>query len=370
MKKGRKKVVTLSDIAQKANLSKGAVSFALKNSPMVSEKTRKMVQALAKSMGYEKNQLVSTLMSKIRASKSDSFYETIAVINGNLDEHALRRHPTLPRYYEGIREESERLGYAINEFWMHTPGITPEKLAKIFHSRGIRGGIVLGHSFGNEFPEGYEKIWHDFYFISAGIRSYNASLEVVASDDFLISHNAYVEAASLGCKNIGLVIDESVDDLVGGTLVGGFLRAQLKGGAKFKCPPFLEPRESKTYRKNLAKWIRKNSPDAILYLFNFTRGILEEIPEVGRRNVRLFQLERREPPPPDWTGMEQNNDVVGKVAVRRLADMLNRDSAVAGENSGIITLVRPTWVGGGEAAKDAHARPTMPARPRKAKRAK
>ena len=161
-----------------------------------------------------------------------------------------------------------------------------------------------------------------------------------------------------------------MDDLVGGTLVGGFLRAQLKGGAKFKCPPFLEPRESKTYRKNLAKWIRKNSPDAILYLFNFTRGILEEIPEVGRRNVKLFQLERREPPPPDWTGMEQNNDVVGKVAVRRLADMLNRNSAVAGENSGIITLVRPTWVGGGEAAKDAHARPTMPARPRKAKRAK
>lgn len=68
--------------------------------------------------------------------------------------------------------------------------------------------------------------------------------------------------------------------------------------------------------------------------------------------------------------MEQNNDVVGKVAVRRLADMLNRDSAVAGENSGIITLVRPTWVGGGEAAKDAPARPTKPARPRKAKRAK
>ena len=192
----------------------------------------------------------------------------------------------------------------------------------------------------------------------------------MASDDFLISHNAYVEAASLGYKNIGLVIDESVDDLVGGTLVGGFLRAQLRGGAKFKCPPFLEPRESKTYRGNLAKWIRKNSPDAILYLFNFTRGILEKIPEVGRKNIRLFQLERREPPPPGWTGMEQNNDVVGKVAVRRLADMLNRDSAVAGENSGIITLVRPTWVDGGEAAKDAPVRPTKPARPRKAKRAK
>lgn len=367
MKKGRKKVVTLSDIAQKANLSKGAVSFALKNSPMVSEKTRKMVQALAKSMGYEKNQLVSTLMSKIRASKSDSFYETIAVINGNLDEHALRRHPTLPRYYEGIREESERLGYAINEFWMHTPGITPEKLAKIFHSRGIRGGIVLGHSFGNEFPEGYEKIWHDFYFVSAGIRTYNASLEVVASDDFLISYNSYIEVSNMGFKNIGIVVEESTDDLVGGALIGGYLRAQMKRNPRYICPPFIENENSPSFRKDLEKWLESNKPDAILYLLDSTREILSKIKKVG--NARLFQLEKRGYVK-NWVGMEQNNDLVGRVAVRRLADMLNRVSAIAGENSNMITLVRPTWVGGGEAAKDAHARPTMPARPRKAKRAK
>ena len=43
-------------------------------------------------------------------------------------------------------------------------------------------------------------------------------------------------------------------------------------------------------------------------------------------------------------GIEQNNDLVGKVAVRRLADMLNRNSAVVGENSNMITLVKPTWV--------------------------
>ena len=366
MKKGRKKVVTLSDIAQKANLSKGAVSFALKNSPMVSEKTRKMVQALAKSMGYEKNQLVSTLMSKIRASKSDSFYETIAVINGNLDEHALRRHPTLPRYYEGIREESERLGYAINEFWMHAPGTDAEKLAGIFRSRGIRGGIVLGHSFGNEFPEGYEKIWHDFYFVSAGIRTYNASLEVVASDDFLISYNSYIEVSNMGFKNIGIVVEESTDDLVGGTLIGGYLRAQMKRNPRYICPPFIENENSPSFRKDLEKWLESNKPDAILYLLDSTREILSKIKKVG--NARLFQLEKRGYVK-NWVGMEQNNDLVGRVAVRRLADMLNRVSAIAGENSNMITLVRPTWVGGGEAAKDAHARPTMPARPRKAKRA-
>lgn len=364
------KKVTLADIARKTGLSKGAVSFALKNSPMVSEKTRKRVQAAAGAMGYRKNELVSSLMSKIRGRSAGTFSETIAVINGNLDESALKSHPTLPRYYAGIREEAARLGYAVNEFWMHAPGTGAEKLAKIFRSRSIRGGIVLGHSFGNVFPKGFEKIWRDFYFISAGIRSYSPSLEVVASDDFLISYNSYTEVAGLGYKNIGLVIDESVDDLVGGTLVGGFLRAQLKGGARFRCPPFLEERGSKTYRANLAKWIRENGPDAILYLFNFTRGILRRIPEVGRKNIRLFQLERREPPPPGWTGMEQNNDIVGRVAVRRLADMLSRGSAVAGENSNIITLVRPTWIGDGETAKGKPPRSAHISRPGKAEPAK
>lgn len=250
---------------------------------------------------------------------------------------------------------------------MHAPGTDAEKLAGIFRSRGIRGGIVLGHSFGNIFPRGFEKIWRDFYFVSAGIRTYNASLEVVASDDFLISYNSYIEVSNMGFKNIGIVVEESTDDLVGGTLIGGYLRAQMKRNPRYICPPFIENENSPSFRKDLEKWLESNKPDAILYLLDSTREILSKIKKVG--NARLFQLEKRGYVK-NWVGMEQNNDLVGRVAVRRLADMLNRVSAIAGENSNMITLVRPTWVGGGEAAKDAHARPTMPARPRKAKRAK
>ena len=58
------KKITLADIAKQTKLSKGAVSFALQNSPMVSEETRKRVQTVAIAMGYKKNELVSALMSK------------------------------------------------------------------------------------------------------------------------------------------------------------------------------------------------------------------------------------------------------------------------------------------------------------------
>ena len=42
-----------------------------------------------------------------------------------------------------------------------------------------------------------------------------------------------------------------------------------------------------------------------------------------------------------------HNDIVGCVAVRRLADMLSRNSAVVGENSTMLTLVPPTWINDG-----------------------
>ncbi len=336
------KRITLADIAKQTKLSKGAVSFALRNSPMVSEETCKRVQTVAIAMGYKKNELVSALMSKMRKKNVNSFLETIAVINGNLDEFALKHHPTLPRYYQGIKEEAERLGYAINEFWLHSPNFKSEKISKIFHSRGIRGGIVLGHSYGNTFPDDFNNLLHDFYFVSAGIRTYNQALEVVASDDFLISYNAYNQVSKLGYKRIGIILEERIDDLVGGTLIGGFLRAQLKI-SNSSIEPFMEEEKSKQFKNNLESWISQNNPDAILYLLNTTREILKTIPLIKKKKIKLVQLERRGKLE-NWMGIEQNNDLVGKVAVRRLADMLNRNSAIVGENSNMITLVKPTWI--------------------------
>ncbi len=334
--------VSISDISKKMKLSKAAVSFALRDSPMVSEQTRKKVKAVAKRMGYKENVAVSSLMSKMRKKEIRSFVETIAIINGNTDELALKRHPTLPRYYQGIKEEASRLGYAINEFWLHSPDFKSEKISKIFHSRGIRGGIVLGHSYGNTFPDDFNNLLHKFYFVSAGIRTYNPSIEVVASDDFLISYNAYTEVLALGYKRIGIVLEENIDDLVGGTLIGGFLRAELKN-KKFPIPPFMESEKSPQFKLKLDEWICENSPDAILYLLNTTREILKNIPTLKKKKIKLVQLERRGILK-DWFGMEQNNDIVGRVAVRRLADMLNRNSAIVGENSNMITLVQPTWI--------------------------
>ena len=105
----------------------------------------------------------------------------------------------------------------------------------------------------------------------------------------------------------------------------------------------MESEQSPYFKNALQEWVEQYKPDAILFLLNTTREILKNISFIKKNKIKLIQLERRSKIK-DWIGIEQNNDVVGRVAVRRLADMLNRNSTIIGENSNMITLIKPTWI--------------------------
>ncbi len=339
----KQKRINLTDIAKKAGISKSAVSLALNGSKTISEKTRKKVEQIAKNLGYERNALVSSMMSSIKREGSSKYSETIALVNGNIDEFALVNHPTLPKYCKGIKDEATRLGYTINEFWLHDANLNGEQFARILHSRGIRGGIILGHSFGTVFPKSFEGVWQNFYFISAGIKTQQPQLEMVSADHYAITYQAVMKMLELGYKRPALVIEENIDNLVDGRFVAGFLRSQMRLPIKQHIPPFLKSDTFPNYDSELDKWLYKYKPDVVFCLLNTTRETLLSKIQKQETQIKLIQLERRSILP-NWTGMEQNNDTVGRIAMRRLADMLSRTSSIVGENSNLVTLVPPTWI--------------------------
>lgn len=335
------KKVRLSDIAKATNLSKGAVSFALRGSPMVSKKTRDRVIETAKKMGYVRNELFSSMMSKMKKGNLASFSESIALINANPDERMLSKHPTLIKYCAGIKSEARRLGYLLNEIWLYDSRLKGKKLSRMLTSRGIRGGIVMGH-FGGISSE-YDSLWKEFFFISMGVKTNVSPLEMVSVDHYSVTFQAVMNLLKLGYKRPSLVLEESTDDHVDGRFVAGFMRAQLKIPQSDRIAPFMELQKSPTYLKNLRAWIDANKPDAILYLTDFVREKILKMYKKGSLKATLVQLERRQNIS-NWIGMEQNNETVGKVAMRRLADMLSRDSARIGENAKMVTSVPPTWM--------------------------
>jgi DNA-binding LacI/PurR family transcriptional regulator len=58
-------MITLKEIAEKTGVSLMAVSKALHDAPDISEKTKKKIQAVARSMGYTPNQLARNFRSKV-----------------------------------------------------------------------------------------------------------------------------------------------------------------------------------------------------------------------------------------------------------------------------------------------------------------
>ncbi len=338
--------ITMEDVANSLKISKSAVSLAFANSPRISEALKEKIFKKAEKLGYKKNNLLSEMMSGIKKGMMSSFSENIALLNGNYSPDAFTTHPTLPTYLNAIRDEADKLGYAINEFWLMDPTLTAKRLARAFHTRGIRGGLILGHNFGISIPHKFDEIWKEFYFVSIGIKMANPKLEMVSSDNYAISQMATRKAIEYGFKRPALVLDPHIDDLVDGTFLAAFLREQAVLPIENRVAPFLEHETAAGFDKRIINWTKQYNPDVIIHLTDSAGKAIRKAIENINYNVSFIQLERRRSYDENWSGVEQNNDVVGRVAIHRLADTLRKNTINVETYENMVTLIPPTWFGG------------------------
>ncbi|QGQ46476.1 LacI family DNA-binding transcriptional regulator [Metabacillus sediminilitoris] len=92
-------MVTIKDIAIKANVSTATVSYVLNGTGTVSEKTRKRILQIIEDLDYKPNQVAKSL--KLRKTKTIGvIVEDITVFNA-------------PGIIDGINEYAEKLGFSI-----------------------------------------------------------------------------------------------------------------------------------------------------------------------------------------------------------------------------------------------------------------
>ena len=97
--------------------------------------------------------------------------------------------------------------------------------------------------------------------------------------------------------------------------------------------------------KNLVRLGDKSKPDVIIYLLDSTRENTSKQARVPTKKNTADNSSKEGAYVPNWIWeWEQNNDLVGKVALRRLCDALNRNASRSGETSNLVTLVPPTWI--------------------------
>lgn len=333
------KYITMKDVAKLANVSKFTVSMALNNSDRIKNETKKRIKKIAKDIGYKKNGFISAAMSAMKSKKRDAKNETVALLY--TDAHTLDVVPTFPEIVSGIKQEAERLGYRIEEFYLDSRAMSPQKLDSIFKARNIRGAIMTGLLDKNMFPKAYAYLTKKYCFISAGLRTKAPEIDFVITDQFLIAYYSTLHMIKYGYKRPAIVATENIDLIIDGRFVGGFLRGQLNLEEKNRVPPFLYLEKDECVSKKFSCWLKKYKPDAILCLDGYIKNWLEEnnlrIPE----DIGLAHLEVDER---GYAGMRQKNKDVGIIAMQNLSDMLHRSLFGKKTASAKSTIIRPRWV--------------------------
>lgn len=116
-------------------------SFALRNRPEVSEKTRKKILRIAEKLGYVPDARLAHRMQQVRDTKERERLP-IAWLDLNETEGIWRTVSSCTPYLAGAREQCEKLGYEIQEFRLRERGMTSRRLSQILYHRGVQGVII------------------------------------------------------------------------------------------------------------------------------------------------------------------------------------------------------------------------------------
>lgn len=331
----------LSDIAKACGISKGAASLALSGSPKISDATKRRVRRAAQEMGYKRIPVVSRVMSSIKSGAQGGFLETIVLINANKDRNAAKKYRVFEKYTAGLLAEAREIGYAVYTVWLHDKLLTPEKLRGALYSRGIRGGVIIGHTDDTFLPEKFAEIWRDFKFVSAGLRTFSPALDFVSADKFLIARQAAERIIKMGFRRPAMAIDAHIDDIVEGRFSGGYMRALLDIPPADRIPPFTRVAEAKANPQIFFDWLARAKPDAVFSVSTdasewlASEGVLKKISE----RAKFISAEEI------GAAADENSELIGRFAARKLFEILNAPSKLKDIAAATATIIPPDWRG-------------------------
>jgi DNA-binding LacI/PurR family transcriptional regulator len=330
---------TLQTVARRAGVSVATASRCLSGATKVAKSTQLRVFAAATAAGYRYNTLVGQVMSATRRGVALNHLGTVAFVTPVADSHEWRATPTLCRNWEAARERAESFGFQITEFTLSSTGMTGRRLGEILTARGISG--VLLAAFPME-PHAVSLPWDDFAFVQVGHRILSPRLDCVVSDHTEAVVMAARIVAARGCHRIGLAIEKYQDEITGGRWSLGYAGLRASFPSLAKIPPLLPDRMT---AGRFTQWVDAHGVDCVLTLSTFRNepNHMEDwLAEAGRpvpQEVGLVSLDVTSVHP-DWSGVEQHSDEIGRAAVDMLFSKLH-----AGER-GIPQLPRTLQVHG------------------------
>lgn len=328
--------VTIRDIAKAANVHHTTVSRALRKDRQIPELTRVRIESLAVEMGYSPDPALASLM-RYRSSKLRSSYKgALAWITNYPTREGWRMHEKIG-YYTGAKARAVELGYSLDEFWLNEPGLNSRRASGILSARNIQGLIFLPQ------PRARAHLHLDWSRFSALTISHTLTaphLHVVTNHHFRSMALLMRKIRSLGYRRPGFVCRQRIHESVDRAWAAAF--ATYQAGPLHRQVPLLLYQDNGF--QDFSKWIQRHKPDVLVThdesVFEWLDRLRLRVPEdIGVAAAALHGL------PPECSGLNENNEVVGALAVDLVVEMIHKNQKGVPEIP-VTTLVEGSWVDG------------------------
>lgn len=336
------KPITLADVARTAGVHKATAARALNRDPRISAETRARVEDAARQLGYRVNHLLAAWMST-RRRRAPVANAVLAYVTGHSTRQGWRPPASdLPHFHPGACERARRAGCNVEEFWLHEPGMTPERFVGILRARNIQG-VLIGRMPGPDTTL-LEYDWSGFSVVALGLSLAAPIFNRVRENHFNTASLAAARCYERGYRRIGLAFDRA-DDIgrMNDMWVGGFASEQAKWPDEVhRVPPLISHERD---RGKFLAWFRRHRPDAVIVSeAKPVRSWLEELGCKVPCDVGLVEL-RCYDPAAGYAGVYYDPARTGALAVEMLIGTLHRQERGVPELAHEV-LLQGVWIEG------------------------
>ncbi|WOO40291.1 LacI family DNA-binding transcriptional regulator [Rubellicoccus peritrichatus] len=328
------KRVTQKDVALRANVSRSAVSLALRNDPRLPGKTIEHIQKIATEMGYAPDPWLASLSSYRRSDYPRDLNMTIAMVTNWETKGAWRNQSINLHYYEGAKEMAAQLGYKIEEFWIKEHG-GENRTASILYNRGIKGILLIPmppdvHTLDFDFSK--------FSVVQVGRTLNWPIVNTVAYDHYNAMHQIVFILRVMGYRRIGFAAAKRENKRNESTWLASFLAKQYDFTSEMAQIPIHRP--EKLEKEPFLNWFQENQCDVIisndLRLYQYLKDAGYRIPDDVAFSCQCLDTAE------NVAGIYMDYKVAGAHAISFLHMMMMRDQRGCPKDP-IRHLVEGSW---------------------------
>lgn len=304
-------------VAHAAGVAVSTVSKALRNDPSIPAKRCRSIQATAERLGYRPHPLVATLMAQMHHHRRRSDPHNLAWIDlwppGSVRAAAMSDELPL----RGARERAQELGYGIEVYPAGTDRMSPERLHRTIAARGQWGLIIP------PVPESAMRLPLDMRGLTGvtiGTSLHEPVMHRVSPNHFQGCVLALEQVRAKGFRRIGLVLTPAMNERVEGKWLGAFLSRQQHWPKSQRVTPLLADDDSEI----LARWLRRECPDALLVAEEFGWPAANRRNRNPRRRQAIAWLMQTEGPR-GLGNLDYRPEQLGRVAVEMVVAQLHRN---------------------------------------------